>query len=161
MVKWFKITKNQYFGFFPLGVALLFLQELPYIIMPLIPLQNNILMDMEDKIAALNIAEKILGVSCIVVMFFLVRSDAKPFSLKNKRELIGFSTAAAALTCYYIGWIFYFQGFQSLALILIFLVAMPPLYYASIGLWLKNYTLSILGIIFLIVHISNVLVNLI
>jgi hypothetical protein len=46
MLKWLKISKRQYWGLFPLGFALITLQELPYIIMPLIPMNTNPLMDM-------------------------------------------------------------------------------------------------------------------
>jgi len=160
MVKWFKITRNQYFGFFTFGVVFFILQQLPYIIMPLVPLETNVLMEMEDKIATLNIIEKILGISCIFVMCLIVRADAKRFSLQTKTEKINFSIAMAAIGAYYIGWVFYFCGYQGLALILTLLVAMPPIYYTFIGMWRKNYLLSIIGAVFLAIHIANVWVNL-
>ena len=156
MVKWIRITQNQYLGFFALGLAFFVLQELPYIIMPLIPLQTNLLMEMQDKSTVLNAVEKVLGVSCIITMLFLVRGDSKWFSLSTSRERIFFTIAIIAIIGYFSGWIFYYCGFQSLPLILSTLVAMPPIYYASIGLWRKNYILAVLGFLFLLVHISNV-----
>lgn len=156
MVKWFRLTKNQYFGLFLLGVAFFLLQELPYIVMPLISLTTNPLMEMQDKSIILNALEKFLGISCIFVMLFLVRADAKWFSLNNPKEIAFFGVAMAAIVGYFIGWGFYFSGFQSLALILCTLVALPPLYYAFIGLWRKNYALVVLGSLFMITHISNV-----
>ena len=45
MANWVKQTRNQYLGFFALGLALLALQELPYIVMPFIPLASNPLID--------------------------------------------------------------------------------------------------------------------
>ena len=160
MVKWIRITQNSYIGFFALGLALFILQELPYIVMPSIPLSSNPLMEMQDKSYILNIIEKILGVSCILTMIFLVRSDAKWFSLERIIEKRYFYLAMLAIIAYFIGWIFYFNGFQSLMLILCLLVAMPPIYYSFIGLWRKNYVLSILGVIFLVVHLANVWNNL-
>ena len=160
MVKWFRLTQNQYFGFFALGLAFFVLQELPYIIMPLIPLKSNPLMEMQDKTMLLNIIEKVLGVSCIVVMLFLVHGDAKWFSLDTQKEQVFFGVAMIAIIGYFIGWIFYFNGFQSLPLMLCCLVALPPIYYAFIGLWRRNYILTILGVLFLIAHITNVLNNL-
>jgi len=160
MVKWFRVTKNQYLGFFALGLAFFVLQELPYIIMPLIPLPSNPLMDMQDKSAILNGIEKVLGVSCIFVMLFLVRGDKKWFSLNTLRETLFFSIAMLAIIGYFIGWIFYYCGFQGLPLILCSLVALPPIYYACIGLWRENFVLTVLGCIFLLVHISNVWNNL-
>jgi hypothetical protein len=160
MLKWFKITKNHYFGLFGLGFLLFALQELPYIIMPLITLSANPLMEMQDKIAVLNFAEKTAGVDCIIVMLFLVRADAVWFSLKTRTEKIGFSIAATALIGYYAGWVLYFCGFQNLIIMLGFLVALPPIYYAFIGIWRKNYLLFALGLVFLAIHIANVSVNL-
>ena len=160
MVKWFRITHNQHFGFFALGLVFFIIQELPYIIMPLISLESNPLMEMQDKSMLLNAAEKILGISCIAVMLFLVRSDAEWFSLSTSREIVFFCAAAAALVGYYIGWILYFCGTQSLPLILCTLVALPPVYYAFIGLWRQNYVLAVLGLLFLSAHISNVWNNL-
>ena len=160
MVKWFRITQNQYLGFFALGLVFFVLQELPYIIMPLIPLQSNPLMDMQDKAAVLNAIEKVLGVSCIIVMLFLVRGDSKWFSLNTSRETVYFAIAMIAIIGYFIGWILYFRGFQGLPLMLSTLVALPPIYYAFIGLWRRNYVLAVLGFIFLLAHISNVWNNL-
>ena len=154
------MTQNQYLGFFALGLVLFALQELPYIIMPLIPLESNPLMEMQDKSAVLNAVEKALGVSCIIVMLFLVRGDAKWFSLSTLREIVCFSVAALAIIGYFAGWIFYYCGFQSLPLIICFLVALPPIYYAFIGLWRGNNALAVLGGMFLLAHISNVWNNL-
>ena len=160
MIKWIRLTHNQYIGFFALGLALFILQELPYIVMPFIPLSSNPLMEMQDKSLLLNATEKILGVSCIVTMIFLVRGDSKWFSLDTSKEKIFFYTATLAIMAYFIGWIFYFSGFQSLSLMLCLLVAMPPIYYAFLGLWRKNYVLAILGGMFLLVHLANVWNNL-
>ena len=160
MVKWIKVTHDHYIGFFALGLALFVLQELPYIIMPFLALSANPLMEMQDKSWLLNAAEKILGVSSIVAMLFFVRGDAKWFSLDTPAEKRFFGVAMLAILLYFTGWLFYFNGFQSLPLMLCLLVAMPPIYYASIGLWRKNYLLSVLGGLFLLAHLANVWHNL-
>lgn len=160
MVKWFKLSQNQYFGFFALGLVFFILQELPYIFMMFIPLNSNLLMEMQDKSVVLNTIEKVLGVSCIVVMLFLVRSDAKWFSLNTKKEITFFTVAIVAIIGYFTGWIFYFNGVQSLLLILCSLVALPPIYYAFIGLWRGNYVLAVLAGMFFFAHMSNVWYNL-
>lgn len=156
MVKWLRLTKNQYLGFFALGLVCFLLQELPYLVMPFIRMPFNPLMDMQDASFLLNLTEKILGSSCIAVMLFLVRGDATWFSLRSPRERLFFCMALGALAGYYVGWILYFCGEQSLALILCALVALPPLYYAFIGLWRKNDPLAVLGCLFLIAHLANV-----
>ena len=160
MAKWFRLTRNHYFGLFALGLAFFFLQELPYIVMPLINLESNPLMEMQDISAVLNAIEKILGVSCVVVMLFIVRGDDKWFSLGTQKEKIFFSIAVTAIIGYFIGWIFYYNSFQSLPLILCLLVALPPIYYAFIGLWRRNYVLAVLGGMFLVAHVLNVWNNL-
>ena len=160
MVKWFRITQNQYFGFFAIGMALILLQLSPYAIMPFIRMESNLLIEMQDKSALLNAVEKILGVLCINVMIFLVRGDSTWFSLKTKREIIFFCIAMMAIIVYFVSWVFYFQGFHSLPFLLSTLVSMPPIYYTFIGLWRKNYVLAVLGGIFLITHLANVWNNL-
>ena len=160
MVKWFGLTQNQYFGFFAIGLGLFALQQLPYIIMPFISMEANVLMEMQDKSALLNVIEKIFGVSCVVIMLFLVRGDSQWFSLSTKKEILFFSIAMLAITIYFSGWIFYFRGFQGLLLILCTLVAMPPIYYAFIGLWRGNHVLTVTGGVFLLVHLANVWNNL-
>jgi hypothetical protein len=60
MVKWFALSRNQYLGFFALGLVLFALQELPYIVMPLIHMESNPVMEMQDKSTILNITEKSL-----------------------------------------------------------------------------------------------------
>ncbi|MDR0381456.1 MAG: hypothetical protein LBH86_05625 [Oscillospiraceae bacterium] len=160
MVRWFRLTQNQYFGFFALGLFFFALQELPYIVMPFLSLRTNPLMEMQDKSAILNVIEKVFGVSCIVVMLFLVRGDATWFSLGTRKEILCFIAAMLAIAGYFIGWIFYFHGFQSFPLILCCLVALPPIYYSFIGLWRGNYVLAALGGMFLAAHIANVWNNL-
>ena len=41
MVKWIKLFDNQYVGFWVLGLLLFFLQEIPYMVMPLFKLETN------------------------------------------------------------------------------------------------------------------------
>ncbi|MGD9662305.1 MAG: hypothetical protein AB7U63_13635, partial [Porticoccaceae bacterium] len=82
------------------------------------------------------------------------------FSLDTSREKTCFTIAVAAIAGYFIGWAFYFNGCQSLPLILCTLVALPPIYYAFIGLWRKNDLLAVLGGLFFVVHLLNVWNNL-
>ena len=160
MAKWFRITKKQYVGFFALGLAFFALQELPYIIMPLLSIQPNPLIEMQDRSVFLNAVEKVLGVSCIVFMLFLVRENARWFSLGTKKEKTYFIVAMAAILGYFVGWTLYFNGFQSVPLILCTLVALPPIYYTFIGLWRCNSFLAICGVAFFLAHITNVWNNL-
>jgi hypothetical protein len=160
MVKWLKLSEYQYLGFFALGLTFFALQELPYIMMAVFKLDGGPLMAMTDKSAALNTIEKICGVTCIVLLLFLVRNGANLFSLSGKREALFFAVAVLSLLGYYIGWIFYWNGNHSLALTLGALVALPPIYYAFLGLWRGNTPLAVMGVVFLVAHLSNVWNNL-
>ncbi|MDR1795612.1 MAG: hypothetical protein LBR25_09480 [Erysipelotrichaceae bacterium] len=160
MVKWVRITKTYWFGLFAFGFVLVLLQQLPYLIMPLIPLAHNPLMEMVDKIVLLNLSEKIIGISCVLLTLFLVRENNQQLPLKTRRQKLCFTAALVCLALYYIGWGFYFTGRQTLIIMLGILVTMPPLFYAFIGLWRQLTPLAILGFVFLFVHMANVSVNL-
>ena len=43
---------------------------------------------------------------------------------------------------------------------MLFIAAMPPLYYIAIGLWRLNIPLTVTGAIFLLIHFIHVLINL-
>jgi branched-subunit amino acid transport protein AzlD len=160
MVKWLHLTHNQHLGFFALGLAFFALQQLPYIIMPLLNPDGGPIMAMTDKSAVLNAVEKVLGISCLVLLVFLVRGDAEWFSLSGTKEVMFFGIAMLAIVGYYVGWIFYWNGNQSLTLMLGTLVALPPIYYAFLGLWRGNTPLAVVGGLFLVAHLGNVWNNL-
>lgn len=160
MFKWFKIIKNQYFGLWLLGLLLFAIQEIPYIIMPLIPLTANPVMDMPTNSVFLDIIEKICGVLCIALMILIVHKDNKLFSIHSKSEKAFFFTATGIIVLNFIGWILYFCGLQSVAVIICFIFALPPLYYLFIGLWRKNYFLLTISGLFFVIHLSNAFVNL-
>ncbi len=160
MVKWVKLFGNQYIGFWFLGLVLFALQEVPYMLMPLFKLENNPIMNMQESSAALDVCEKILGILCIVIMTFIVRENAPVFNAGNGIGRAGFVLAVAALLLNFVGWGLYFSGRQLPGIMLFFIVALPPLYYAFIGLWRKNWILLITGIVFGIVHFTHVYGNL-
>ncbi|MDO5041481.1 MAG: hypothetical protein Q4D95_05265 [Peptoniphilus sp.] len=160
MVKWFNLFGRQYLGFWSLGLMLFVLQEMPYMIMPLIKIKSNPIMNMKETSPLLNFFEKFLGISCVLVMCFIVKEDLPLFAMGRGVHRAGFVMAVLFLWAYYLGWLLYFRGYQRLWVMLGLLVAMPPLYYASIGLWRENPLLFILGIIFGIVHLLHVHGNL-
>ncbi|MDE6617986.1 MAG: hypothetical protein K2K13_03045 [Clostridiales bacterium] len=160
MFKWVKIIKNQYLGLWLIGLVLFAVQELPYMIMPLIPLQTNPIMDMPTNSVFLDVCEKIAGILCVAVMVLIVHGDNKLFSVKTKSEITFFSVAAGVIALNFVGWILYFCGTQTVAVMIIFIFALPPLYYLFIGLWRKNYFLVGTAGLFFIIHLSNAFVNL-
>ncbi len=160
MFRFVKIFGNQYLGFWILGLILFAVQEIPYMIMPLFKLQSNPIMNMKESSALLDACEKILGSLCIAFMVFIVHKNAELFSITSKNEKVFFGLAVLVLLLNFVGWILYFTGHQSLFVMMLFIVVMPPLYYVFIGLWRNNTILTITGCVFLIVHFCHVLGNL-
>lgn len=160
MAKWAKITQNQYLGFWIIGLFLFVLQEVPYIVMPLFELETNPIMNMQETSASLDICEKILGSLCVFLMIFVVHKDFGILDIGSGIAKIGFAFAIIVLLLNYFGWCLYFHGYQSIGIMMFFIVALPPLYYVCIGLWRQNRLLVFTGIIFLAVHFTHVLDNL-
>ena len=160
MVRWVRIAGNQYLGFWALGLVLFAIQEIPYMLMPLFHLERNPIMNMTETSAALDMCEKILGSLCIALMVFVIHEKAIVFSVSNGREKLFFILAAVILLANFFGWALYFTGHQSTFVMMLFIVAMPPLYYVAIGFWRQNTPLAVFGAAFLAVHFSHVLGNL-
>lgn len=129
-------------------------------IMPLIPLRVNPIMNMPTNSVFLDVSEKIFGILCVVVMVLIVHNDNRLFSVKSKNEIAFFSAAAGVIALNFVGWILYFCGIQTVAVMIVFIFALPPLYYLFIGLWRKNYFLIGTAGLFFVIHISNAFVNL-
>lgn len=160
MIKWFSLFRGQYVGFWIFGLILFILQEVPYIVMPLLTPNSNPIMDMKETAPVLNVFEKILGISCILAMCFIVQEKATFFSIGSGTQKSGFVLATLILLMNYFGWTLYYSGYQTIWIMLIFMVALPPLYYAAIGVWRGNGVLFVLGIAFGIVHVVHVYGNL-
>lgn len=160
MVKWIKLFDNQYLGFWVFGLVLFAIQEIPYMIMPLLKLESNPIMNMQESSVVLNTCEKILGSLCIALMTFVVCDEKKLFSIRDTHELLFFGIFMGILLLNFFGWFLYFTGHQSTFVMMFFIVMMPPLYYVFIGLWRSHVLLTITGCIFLIVHFTHVLGNL-
>ncbi|MEE8808540.1 MAG: hypothetical protein SOI44_09005 [Lactimicrobium sp.] len=160
MVRWAKICGNQYFGFWIAGILFFVLQEFPYLLMPLFHLETNPIMNMTETSATLDLLEKISGTACIVLMLFIVHKDASVFSASNSKDRLFFILAIVILLANYAGWALYFTGHQSISIMMIFLVALPPLYYTVIGMWRHNTPLTIVSLVFFIIHFVHVYGNL-
>lgn len=160
MVRWIKLWGNQYFGFWALGLLLFAIQEIPYMLMPLFHLETNPIMNMTEASAALDICEKVLGSLCIALMIFIVHKNVTLFSISDGREKLFFTLAMILLLTNFVGWALYFTGHQSVLVMMLFIVALPPLYYVAIGLWRQNTPLTVAGVLFFAIHFIHVFGNL-
>lgn len=160
MFRWFKVFPHQFLGFWIVGLLLFIIQEIPYMVMPLIKLESNPIMTMPESSLVLERLEKLLGSLCIALMIFLVHENAVFFSVKSGTERLFFCLAMGVLLLNFFGWALYFTGHQSQFVMLAFLVVMPPLYYVFVGLWRSNGPLTVCGCVFLVVHYLHVWGNL-
>ena len=129
-------------------------------------------MNMVETSAALDVCEKVLGSLCIALMLFVVHKDAVLFSISEWREKLYFTLALIVLLANFFGWGLYFAGHQSVFVMMLFIVVMPPLYYVAfivvmpplyyvaVGLWRRNVPLAVTGVVFLAVHFMHVYGNL-
>ena len=117
-------------------------------------------MNMTESSPVLDICEKVLGSLCIALMVFVVQKDAKLFSVSDGQEKLFFTMAVILQLANFVGWALYFAGHQSVFVMMLFIVALPPLYYVAISLWRKNTPLMVTGILFFAVHFTHVLGNL-
>lgn len=97
MVKWLKITENQYFGFWMLGLVLFALQEVPYMLMPFLKLKTNPIMNMQESFVFLDVCEKILGSLCVFLMTFVIQKNVGFWNLGERNGQIGFGLAVVVL----------------------------------------------------------------
>ena len=160
MVRWFKLFGDQYLGFWLPGLVLFILQEVPYMVMPLFRPETNPIMQMTETSMTLDFCEKILGSLCIALMVFVVHKDAVLFSAAGGRERLFFTLTVILLLANYFGWALYYAGHQSVLIMMLFIVAIPPLFYVAVSLWRQNILLTVTGIIFFAVHFTHVLGNL-
>ena len=160
MVRWFKLFGDQYLGFWLPGLVLFLLQEVPYMVMPLFHPETNPIMQMTETSMTLDLCEKILGSMCIALMVFVVHKDAVLFSAAGGRERLFFLLTVILLLTNYCGWALYYAGHQSVLIMMLFIVAIPPLFYVAISLWRQNIPLTVTGLIFFAVHFIHVLGNL-
>lgn len=160
MKTFFKLFGEYRFGLWFPAILLFAVQEIPYMLMPLIKPDPNPIMNLPEHCKPLAVAEGILGSACIALMLLVFKDGGTAFGIGEGAQRTFFILACAVLALNFIGWGIYFAGTRTNAVMLIFIVAMPPLYYLFIGLWRDNYILVGTAAAFLCVHFSHVCLNL-
>ena len=131
MIKFLHLFKNYYLGISFIGIAAFVIQEIPYIVMPLIKPASNPIMNMSNEIKWIGTVQGIFGILSMILMI-----------------LINF-----------IGWILYYMGYQYGWLIIITQFAVVSLYYLFLGLWQRNYLLAGTAVPFFVIHTINGIMN--
>ena len=159
MLKFVRLFKHYYWGISFIGIAAFVIQEIPYIIMPLIKPESNPIMNMQSEIKWIETVQGIFGLLSMILLMMIVRDDVGAFSLANSRERILFLLVILMIAINFVGWAFYYAGHQHGWLIVLSQFAVVPLYYLFFGLWKKNYLLVGAVTPFFLIHTINGLLN--
>jgi len=159
MIKLLHLFKNYYLGISFVGIIAFAIQEIPYMIMPIIKLKSNPIMNMQNEISWIEKTQGIFGVLSMIFCILIVNDNNKFFSIATYKEKGFFAITVLMILINFIGWVFYYLGFQYSWLIVISQFAVVPLYYLFFGLWKSNYLLVSTASVFFIIHTINGYVN--
>ena len=159
MLKFIHLFKNYYLGISFIGIAAFVIQEIPYIVMPLIKPVSNPIMNMQNEIKWIETVQGIFGMLSMILLMLIVRDDVKLIPRETGREKILLFLTILMILSNFIGWTLYYMGYQYGWLIVISQFAVVPLYYLFFGLWKSNYLLVGTAVPFFIIHTVNGIMN--
>lgn len=153
------LFRNYYLGVSFIGIIAFVIQEIPYIIMPFIKLKSNPIMNMQNEIFWIEKVQGFFGVLSMILLMLIVRDDIKFFSIASTKEKVFFALTILMILINFVGWTFYYLGYQYGWLIVISQFAVVPLYYLFFGLWKNNYFLVGTASLFFVIHTVNGYLN--
>lgn len=159
MIKFVRLFGNYYLGISFAGIIAFLIQEIPYMIMPLINPASNPIMNMQNEIQWIEKIQGIVGMLSMILVMLVVRSDNQFFSIATTKEKVCFAITILMIIINFVGWAFYYLGYQYSWLIVISQFAIVPLYYLFFGLWKSNYLLVGTATVFFIIHTINGYLN--
>ena len=112
MLKFVRLFKHFYFGISFIGIAAFVIQEIPYMIMPLLKPESNPIMNMPNEIKWIGTVQGIFGVLSMIFLMLIVRDDVKVFSVVTSKEKAFFFLTVLMIAVNFIGWAFYYTGHQ-------------------------------------------------
>lgn len=159
MLKFIHLFKNFYLGISFVGIVAFVVQEIPYIIMPLIKPASNPIMNMTNEIKWIEMVQGIFGALSMIFLMVIVRDDVKLIPRETIKDKMFFFVMVLMILINFIGWTLYYMGHQYGWLIVISQFAVVPLYYLFYGLWKSNYLLVGTAIPFFMIHTINGIMN--
>lgn len=159
MLKLIHLFKNYYFGISFIGIAAFVIQEIPYIVMPMIKPTSNPIMNMQNEIKWIETVQGIFGMLSMILLILIVRDDVKFIPRETTKDKMFLLLTVLMILINFIGWILYYMGHQYGWLIIISQFAAVPLYYLFFGLWKSNYLLVGTAIPFFVIHTINGIMN--
>ena len=82
------------------------IQEIPYIIMPLIRPESNPIMEMQNEIKWIDTLQGISGVLTMIMLMLIVRDDVVVFPLGSTKEKVFFFLMLIMIAINFVGWAF-------------------------------------------------------
>ena len=158
-MKFTHLFKHFYFGISFIGIAAFMIQEIPYIVMPLIKPASNPIMSMTSEIEWIETVQGLFGILSMVVLMLIVRDDIKPIPRETAKDKTILFLMVMMILINYVGWTLYYMGHQYGWLIIISQFAAVPLYYLFFGLWKSNYLLVGTAVPFFVIHTINGILN--
>ena len=158
-MKFTHLFKHFYFGISFIGIAAFMIQEIPYIVMPLIKPASNPIMSMTNEIEWIETVQGLFGILSMVVLMLIVRDDIKPIPRETAKDKTFLFLMVMMILINYVGWTLYYMGHQYGWLIIISQFAAVPLYYLFFGLWKSNYLLVGTAVPFFVIHTINGILN--
>ncbi len=159
MLKYIHLFKNYYFGISFIGIAAFVIQEIPYMVMPLIKPAPNPIMNMQNEIKWIETVQGIFGMLSMILLMLIVRDDVKLFPRETTPQKTFLFLVILMILINFAGWILYYMGYQRGWLIIISQFAVVPLYYLFFGLWKSNYLLAGAAVPFFVIHTINGILN--
>ena len=95
----------------------------------------------------------------MILLMLIVRDDVKLFPITTTKDKAFFALTVFMILINFVGWTFYYWGYQYGWLIVISQFAVVPLYYLCFGLWKRNYLLVGTAALFFIIHTINGFMN--
>ena len=159
MLKFIHLFKHYYLGISFIGITAFVIQEIPYMIMPLIKPESNPIMNMQNGIKWIETVQGFFGVLSMILLMLIIRDDVIAFSLTTSKDKVFFLLTVLMIAINFVGWAFYFAGHQFGWLIVLSQFAAVPLYYLFFGLWKSNYLLVGAAVPFFLIHTINGTLN--
>lgn len=159
MINILHLFKNYYLGISFIGIAAFVIQEIPYIVMPLIKPASNPIMNMQNEIKWIQTVQGIFGMLSMILLMLIVRDDVKLIPIETTKDKTFLFLMILMILINFIGWILYYMGYQYGWLIIISQFAVVPLYYLFFGLWKSNYLLVGTAVPFFVIHTINGIMN--
>jgi len=112
VIKFVHLFRDYYLGISFIGIIAFIIQEIPYIIMPFIKPASNPIMNMQSEILWIEKVQGVVGVLSMLLIMMIVRDDVEAFSIAKTKEKVCLALTILMILINFVGWAFYYLGYQ-------------------------------------------------